>query len=210
MARIAEMHRRGMQPIEIARELGRDGRDINRSIHVMRKRGELPPPTKSIGNGRRLTEADRVRIVELSRQHSDVEIAAMVGCSLTTVQYWKSLSTVQPERTGGVAGHPPTATEQLRQAREQRRRENGPLDLERLRQLRQIPGVYFRTCQWIDGEPAADDNCKCRAPTEGGKAYCADHHVRAWQSNTSLQAYNAALNARKAERRKQMIFGSAA
>jgi len=27
-------------------------------------------------------------------------------------------------------------------------------------------------CQWIPGEPSADDRCKCGEPTEDSKPYC--------------------------------------
>ena len=35
-------------------------------------------------------------------------------------------------------------------------------------------------CQWISGEPSADDGCKCGAPvTDPLSPYCADHARRA-------------------------------
>lgn len=36
----------------------------------------------------------------------------------------------------------------------------------------------FRTCQWIDGEPSADDACKCGQPTHGLTSYCEPHAKR--------------------------------
>lgn len=38
-----------------------------------------------------------------------------------------------------------------------------------------------RACQWIDGEPSADDACKCGEPTMPGVSYCAPHFKRAYQ-----------------------------
>jgi hypothetical protein len=48
------------------------------------------------------------------------------------------------------------------------------------RQGRAIPPPILHTCQWIDGEPSADDACKCGAATVPGKPYCAAHWARAW------------------------------
>ena len=39
--------------------------------------------------------------------------------------------------------------------------------------------LRFRTCQWIAGEPGADEACKCGAVTRDGAAYCAQHSARA-------------------------------
>ncbi len=39
--------------------------------------------------------------------------------------------------------------------------------------------LTFRACQWIAGEPSADDGCKCGRPTVSGSAYCAYHRGRA-------------------------------
>lgn len=33
-------------------------------------------------------------------------------------------------------------------------------------------------CQWIEGEPSADDRCKCGAPRVAGSAYCPEHYAR--------------------------------
>lgn len=30
-------------------------------------------------------------------------------------------------------------------------------------------------CQWIEGEPTIDDDCKCNAPAVSGKPYCQIH-----------------------------------
>jgi hypothetical protein len=38
------------------------------------------------------------------------------------------------------------------------------------------------TCQWIAGEPSADEACKCGQPTVSPmEPYCATHHARAWR-----------------------------
>lgn len=37
----------------------------------------------------------------------------------------------------------------------------------------------FRTCQWITGEPSADEACKCGRSTVRGASYCARHRARA-------------------------------
>lgn len=36
------------------------------------------------------------------------------------------------------------------------------------------------SCQWIDGEPAGDDSCKCNAPVRAGSVYCLEHHDLAY------------------------------
>lgn len=36
-------------------------------------------------------------------------------------------------------------------------------------------GAPPRTCQYIKGEPSADDSCKCGKPAEPGRPYCAEH-----------------------------------
>lgn len=40
-------------------------------------------------------------------------------------------------------------------------------------------GRLFETCQWIDGEPCADDSCKCGSPVRSPSAYCDRHAARA-------------------------------
>ena len=37
----------------------------------------------------------------------------------------------------------------------------------------------FRTCQWILGEPSAEEACKCGSTTLAGSAYCLRHRARA-------------------------------
>ena len=41
-----------------------------------------------------------------------------------------------------------------------------------------IPGPPAKSCQWIEGEPSADDSCKCGAPVVPGRSYCAEHLKR--------------------------------
>jgi hypothetical protein len=38
-----------------------------------------------------------------------------------------------------------------------------------------IPGA--RSCQYIAGEPSADDACKCGAPVAPGSSYCQEHRA---------------------------------
>lgn len=35
-----------------------------------------------------------------------------------------------------------------------------------------------RTCQWIDGEPLAEDSCKCGEKTAAGESWCPGHLTR--------------------------------
>lgn len=51
--------------------------------------------------------------------------------------------------------------------------------------LPDVPRSLFRTCQWIAGEPSADDACKCGAPTWPDSNYCPRHHEIAYQPGTS-------------------------
>ena len=46
--------------------------------------------------------------------------------------------------------------------------------------LARAPVSFFRTCQFIEGEPTADDSCKCGAETLPGSAYCQAHFERCW------------------------------
>lgn len=39
-------------------------------------------------------------------------------------------------------------------------------------------GHRFETCQWIDGEPSADDSCKCGRFVRPGASYCDRHMER--------------------------------
>lgn len=59
------------------------------------------------------------------------------------------------------------------------RRENGQklLPWSIGRQFLVVRGMKFAACQWIAGEPSADDACKCRLPTDDGP-YCAEHQAR--------------------------------
>jgi hypothetical protein len=36
-------------------------------------------------------------------------------------------------------------------------------------------GHWFESCQWIDGEPTADDSCKCGLSVRHGSSYCDQH-----------------------------------
>lgn len=40
-------------------------------------------------------------------------------------------------------------------------------------------GHRFAICQWIEGEPTADDACKCGRRVRGGTVYCEQHEKRA-------------------------------
>ena len=46
--------------------------------------------------------------------------------------------------------------------------------------LARAPVSFFRTCQFIECEPSADDSCKCGAPTMPGSAYCQAHFERCY------------------------------
>lgn len=43
------------------------------------------------------------------------------------------------------------------------------------------PAPLPRRCQWIEGDPSADEACKCGAPTQRGLPYCPRHAARAYQ-----------------------------
>lgn len=47
--------------------------------------------------------------------------------------------------------------------------------------LRRKAAPKGRQCQWIEGDPSADDTCKCRAWTVEGKPYCQEHLARAYR-----------------------------
>lgn len=41
-----------------------------------------------------------------------------------------------------------------------------------------IPGPKGRQCQWIEGEPSGDDDCKCLRRTPPGSSWCPAHRGR--------------------------------
>lgn len=43
-----------------------------------------------------------------------------------------------------------------------------------------IVGPKGRQCQWIEGEPGLDDQCKCLRRTEPGQSWCAAHRARVY------------------------------
>lgn len=51
-----------------------------------------------------------------------------------------------------------------------------------------LPAVTFtpHVCQWIEGEPSADDACKCGAPALSGSSYCAEHHARCYREPETM------------------------
>ncbi len=53
---------------------------------------------------------------------------------------------------------------------------------------RMVSGLHFRTCQWISGEPSADDRCKCRAAVGESRVYCPRHELRAWRRERAGEA----------------------
>lgn len=50
------------------------------------------------------------------------------------------------------------------------------------RPVRTGHGARFAACQWIAGEPSADDRCKCCAATGASRVYCRKHEARVWRS----------------------------
>lgn len=71
-----------------------------------------------------------------------------------------------------------------------------------------------RTCQWIGGEPSADDACKCGRPTIPGFSYCAPHVARAYQprrerNEDAAPASIDEWNRRRAERLDAVIGAEA-
>lgn len=46
---------------------------------------------------------------------------------------------------------------------------------------RRAGAVNLKTCQWIEGEPSADDKCKCGEPVLFGMPYCKEHYDRSWR-----------------------------
>ena len=37
-----------------------------------------------------------------------------------------------------------------------------------------------KTCQFIAGDPSADDKCKCGAKLKPGSSYCPEHDAMCW------------------------------
>ena len=42
-----------------------------------------------------------------------------------------------------------------------------------------VPGVLIQGCQYIAGEPSADDSCKCGAAVGETRIYCPEHEIKA-------------------------------
>ena len=43
--------------------------------------------------------------------------------------------------------------------------------------VERLPSVTKRSCQWISGEPSADDSCKCGEPVVVVGVYCTSHQA---------------------------------
>jgi hypothetical protein len=64
----------------------------------------------------------------------------------------------------------------------------------RVSDARRLVGVAIRPlvevgrpglrCQWIEGEPAMDDACKCGAAAKAGTPYCDAHYRRCYSTAT--------------------------
>ncbi len=109
---------------------------------------------KSIGDRLGLTKAQVTGIV--SRNHSESEAA-----SVPVVRRWQ-VSQAQSYSIRRI------------------RHENGQVQLPwgLTRAFLSVQGMRFATCQWIAGQPSADDACKCGRPTVGGP-WCAEHKAHA-------------------------------
>lgn len=51
--------------------------------------------------------------------------------------------------------------------------------------LASTDGLRFRSCQYIEGNPMADDSCKCGSATDGGP-WCERHRQGIWVAGTAL------------------------
>jgi hypothetical protein len=61
-----------------------------------------------------------------------------------------------------------------------------------------IPGPKGRQCQWIEGEPGEDDNCKCLRVTAAGESWCKAHRARVYLPPEVAEArYGPLLRGRK-------------
>lgn len=48
-------------------------------------------------------------------------------------------------------------------------------------------GPRFKICQFIEGEPAPDDECKCGEPVvEGQGPYCPEHLARCYHAGSAV------------------------
>ncbi len=113
---------------------------------------------KSIGDRLGLTKAQVTGIVSRNRNRSESEAEAAGG---------------------GVRRRWHVSQAQAR-ADQKIRGENGQelLPWAMTRAFLSVRGMRFATCQWIAGQPIADDACKCGRPTVGG-LYCAEHKAHA-------------------------------
>jgi hypothetical protein len=48
---------------------------------------------------------------------------------------------------------------------------------------------HFTTCQYIAGDPAPDDSCKCGAPTRRGSPWCDSHRTLVYVDRPPDQAH---------------------
>ena len=51
-----------------------------------------------------------------------------------------------------------------------------------------VASTRYRECQWIAGEPTADDACKCGAAAGASRVYCKEHEARVWRQARSEEA----------------------
>ncbi len=54
--------------------------------------------------------------------------------------------------------------------------------------LARVPRTNQDPCQWIEGEPSADDKCKCGARAVAGRPYCLEHCAKAYITRPGVAA----------------------
>ncbi len=170
-ARLAEMFTRGDGYNAISNELGRSKSSICNKANQLK----LVRYTATWTDGR-VAELTELRAAGLLAREIGAKLGLSKNSVISKLQRLKlpppqqlpenRTVTLAPERYRG-----PTRAQREVVARETKvARPVLPPAMQKAR------GARFPTCQWIAGEPRANDECKCGRPTATG-VYCAEHAV---------------------------------
>ena len=155
-------------------------------------------PEEKVAELKRLWEVERLTAQEIGRRlgmskYSIVGKARRVGCTKRASPIIRGRTPLQKKRERMLAVlnrpvEPPPAGPAVEAAAK-------PPEPKPLRgrgrwlgerkgpERRATPGWRPKACQWIAGEPSADDACKCGEPVTPGRPYCDAHWARSWNSS---------------------------
>ena len=170
--------------VQIARELGVSKSACAGMVRRLREKGHDLPQRPAFGQTYWSDEQDQTLKRMKADKATNKEIAEAVGKSEQAV--WgrcNRLGITQQSVEAGNGDH--GALEQVRRQRRRNRPKPPPINGARKEVpifSRSGPSPY-KTCQFIEGEPSADDSCKCGAPTVPGVPYCEEHAPKCYTKN---------------------------